>query len=171
MTQLPGELLWTIMGFMDVRSLCTARLVCKQFRDSASAHVKALEVDCKELYLAARSNFTQFAGLTRLVVVSSVFGGGAPCMRLVALPSIAPFVTHVNMFFFSAEQRREVLPHLMLLPKLRSLRLRTGMDRGIPLPSGLEELHLERYNLEGSITRLSGVPSHEVCYLGSLETL
>ncbi len=175
--QLPEELLWTILGSLDVASLCTARLACRLFRQSASGHLKALHIKDEALENGLGSNFSQFAGLTRLEV--SVSGRlGARYMGLLQHHRIGPFITHVSVFHYP-HRGPEDLAHLMRLPKLRSLRLQADMNDVQLLPLGLQELHLEIGNQEdvSPLTRFSGLTELEMTVsesapgLGSLTAL
>ncbi len=139
--QLPEELLFTILGFLDWWSLCTARLVCRQFRQSASGHMKALRFDWAELHLALGISFTYFSSLTR-VAVSSRDIWAPRCIGVIAHPRIAPFITHVEMPELSPMEVTVALPLLMSLPKLRSLSLRACINDMQLLPLWLEDLHV-----------------------------
>ncbi len=138
-------------------SLCTARLVCRLFRQSASGHLKALHLDCAALPDPPTTNFSQFAGLTRLAV--SVAGplGGVQALRLLKPHRIGPFITHVSMAWQQTNPRAKDLAHLMFLPKLRSLQLQADMEGIRVLPLTLEELHLYVFHREdvSPLTRFS----------------
>jgi hypothetical protein len=143
-TQLPEELLSTIMGSLDVRSLCAARLVCKELRKSASGHLKALELNWAELPEACLTDFGQFAGVTRLTVSGDISLDSAS-VGLIAHPRIAPLVTHVHMTRFMYVEQADTLPLLMHLPKLHSLRLCATMCEVELLPVGLKDLILSHH--------------------------
>ncbi len=66
--KLPAELLWTICGFLDVRTLCTARLVSTTFNQAATPHVTQLHLDGSTLQEDLVPDFRQFSGLTRLAI-------------------------------------------------------------------------------------------------------
>jgi hypothetical protein len=160
MAQLPEELLFTIMGLLDVLSLCTARLVSRQFRQSASGYLKALHLDWADL--APSINFTHFAGLTRLAV-SSTDVSAHFSIALIAHPRIAPFITHLDMRHLTPMEMTAAVARLPRLPKLRALRLRGGMAAMESLPLWLEELHVTSRDFwpggASLLTRLSGLTS------------
>jgi hypothetical protein len=162
--QLPEELQWEIMGFLSVRSLCTARLVSKHFHRSASGHLKALRIDCTSLQQPPTTRFTQLSGLTRVNV--SIEDDAQ--LHLLAHPNIAPVITHVtvervmslhrlaplSLATSGIELAPNDLAHLKLLPKLRSLSLE-GDIRNIDLvPLGLEGLVLWG-GISGSVSPLT----------------
>jgi hypothetical protein len=91
--ELPEELRWTIMGFLDVWTLCTARLVCKSFRACAGSHFTALYLRSSTLEENPTTDFTQFSGATHLAVDVSYDRD----VCLLAHPRIAPVVTHVRL--------------------------------------------------------------------------
>jgi hypothetical protein len=139
--ELPLDLLWTIIGFLDMRSLCTARIVCRCFCQSASSHLKALQLDCAALEQHPTAIFTRFSGLTRLEVAVHRESD----LKLLAHPGIGPAVTHIKVWRFPPRggQNTDDLAHLGLLPKLHSL-LVNGVESDLAnielLPNGLEEL-------------------------------
>ncbi len=139
LAQLPEEVLWTMLGFLDVRGLCTARLVCKHFHRSASRHLKALQLVGTALGDAPSTNFSQFTGLTRLAVCVTTYW--EPQYDLLMHPRIAPFVTDIDIYRAPHHRQPEDLAHVVLLPKLRALRLEAEMEDVQVLPVGLEELH------------------------------
>ncbi len=168
LAQLPGDLLWTILGFLDVRSLCTARLVCQHLRLSASGHLTSLHLGSEALKHAPQSKFSQFSCLTHLAV--SELGSGPFFLRDLADPQIAPFVTHVDAMGsdaagrFRRERTTCALSHLKLLPKLLSLRLPADVFDTDVLPLGLEELCLYGPILGDAtlLTRFSGLTSLDI---------
>jgi hypothetical protein len=144
-SELPEELLWTILGLLDLRTLCTARLTCKHFRQLGAAHLKSLQLDCITLEQHIATDYTQFSGVTRLdVCVSSTCR-----LRLLTHPKVAPVITHVQLQQFSCNSRdmAEELAILGLLPKLLSLSVHSGdgdvCNLGL-LPLGLEELTINK---------------------------
>jgi hypothetical protein len=154
-----------MMGFLDMLTLCTARVVCKRFCRCASPHLKALELDWAALEQQPTANLTQFSGLTRLEV--SLQTGSD--LYLLAHPTIAPVVTHIQLWEFLSQgrQKTQELAHLALLPKLRSLRVQhaEGDFSSIELlPLGLKELAIgdpELGNVKDAspITRFSKLTS------------
>jgi hypothetical protein len=179
--QLPEELQWVIMGFLDVRSLCTARLVSKPFHQSASCHLKALRVNCRSLQQPPTTRFTQLSGLTRVKVSVE----DAAQLHLLAHPGIAPVITHVHLkrvmnrvaplslASSGVESASNDLAHLKLLPKLRSLSLEGDMSESELVPLGLEELDL-RGRISGSVsplTRLLGLTHLTIDIGGAVSSL
>jgi hypothetical protein len=149
--------LWTILGFLDLRTLRTARLVCRQFRESASGHLKALQLNCSDLEQPYTGSLTRLSGLKRLTLVIEK----RQQLHLLAEPGIAPFITHVRLGWecFWDVQKEEMLSRLMLLPMLLSLTLPVEMCNFELLPIQLEELHLP-YPVEkdvSSLTRFRGL--------------
>jgi hypothetical protein len=143
------------MGHLDVRALCTARLVCRQFCQCASAHVKALQLDCTDLEQPPTISLTRLSGLTHLAV--SIHKGHR--LRLLAQARIAPLVTHVQVGWDCMRDmgREEACSHFMHLPMLQSLVLPVWRCNFELLPLTLEELQLP-YLVEkdaSSLTRLS----------------
>jgi Leucine-rich repeat (LRR) protein len=141
--ELPAELLWTILGFLDALTLRTARLVSNNFRHCASSHLKKLQLDSATLEQHPTANLTQFSGLTHLAISIA----NVASLQLLTRPNIAPVVTHVHLNFLCCEdtQRAGRLAELRELPKLRGLSLQPleGDQWCIPsLPAGLEELQL-----------------------------
>jgi hypothetical protein len=139
--ELPEDLLWTIMGFLDMRSLCTARVVCKRFCQSASGRLKALMLNSATLEQHPTTTFMQFSGLTRLQV--SLQKGSD--LHLLGHPRVAPVVSHIRLWRYPSHGslNPDDLAHLALLPKLRSLCVNgVEVDQGNIglLPDGLEEL-------------------------------
>jgi hypothetical protein len=143
--ELPEELLFTILGLLDVRPLCTARLVCRRFRQVGLSHFKALHVDCTTLEQHPTTDFTRFAEVPHFAVSSA----NETLLHLLGHPRIAPIITHVHVKSFQSPEAQivESLAHLMLLPKLRSLSLpavKKGLCSMLLLPLGLKELTMQR---------------------------
>ncbi len=159
---LPEEMLWTILGYLDVRTLCTACCVCKRFRQCGQGHFKTLRLNCAALRQNLETNFTQFSGLTRLCVSLE----SETRLPLLTQPGVAPLVTHIRLDHTSPEDKHhaERLARLALLPKLRSVAIPGKMTDVIQfLPVGLEKLILLRPIRKGAsvspLTRLSGLTS------------
>ncbi len=136
---LPEELLWTICGFLDVRTLCTARLVCTTLHQGATAHICKLHLDGRSLEQDLVPDFRQFSGLTDLAITLT---RKTPLFH-VAHPGFAPFVTHVELDAGYDLGDAKVLAPLRDLPKLASLTLNPLEDDRCNLallPSGLETL-------------------------------
>ncbi len=162
MTTLPEEMLWTILGYLDLRTLCTARFVCKRFRQAGSGLFKTLQLDCGGLRQNPRTDFTHFSGVTHL----SVCLESDSSLQLLTQPGIAPLVTHVRLTQTSPGHRQHAwrLARLALLPTLRSLSIPVDLNDVVyVLPAGLEELILPtpiRRDADASpLTRLSGLTS------------
>jgi hypothetical protein len=164
--QLPEELQWVIMGFLSVRSLCTARLVSKDLHRSASCHLKALWIPCKTLQQPPSNIFTQLSGLTRVEV--SVEDEAQ--LHFLSQPRIAPVITHVkvdqvirlnslaplSLASPGSELAPNDLAHLKLLPKLRKLSLQDDISKVELLPLRLEKLVLWG-ETSGSLSPLNGL--------------
>jgi hypothetical protein len=176
--QLPEELQWVIMGFLDVRSLCTARLVSKDFHRSAACHLKALWINCTSPQQPPTTRFTQLSALTHVEV--SVEDDVQ--LHLLGNTRIAPFITQVkvkrvtgvntlaplSLACPAGQLAPNDLAHLHLLPKLRSLSLEDGVSKVELLPVRLEELELWGGNT-GSVsplTRLLGLTSLTIEVMG-----
>jgi hypothetical protein len=145
--RLPDELLWTILGLLDVRTLCTARLVCASFHQSATPHIKKLQVGGATLQQENVPDFRRFPGLTHLAIT---FTHGTPLCCL-QNPRTAPYVSHVNLDSSHDTQNAEVLARLTDLPKLRSVCLepvKGDQCKLSLLPSGLEHLAVREPFLE-----------------------
>jgi hypothetical protein len=188
--QLPEELQWEIMGWLSVRSLCTARLVSKDFHRSASCHLKALWIPCNTLQQPRSNIFTQLSGLTRVKVSLE----NDAQLHLLAHPRIAPFITHVlvkqvmsvstlaplSLASPGDEQPPNDLAHLNLLPRLRSLSLRDDISKVELVPLRLQGAFFwgQTSGSVTPVTRLLGltsltidVLSGAVSSLGSLTCL
>lgn len=133
--QLPPDLLTTILGGLDIPTLCTARLVCKDFCESGSGHLVALRLPSTALDQPPKSLFTQLSGLKKVEVSVAT----QVQLDMLAHPWIAPVITHLILTLDASPPNMD---RLFNLPKLRSLSL-CGKQRGIErLPAGLEELFL-----------------------------
>jgi hypothetical protein len=157
--ELPEELLWTMLGFLDVPALCTARLVCKRFRKCGAAHFKTLQLDCATLEEQSNPDFTQFPAVTRLSVRIKEIN-----LHLLLQPSLAPGVTHVDLFDVRPRGKRDAgnMAQLALLPNLCSVSLSNCNPRMFQLlPAGLKELILlEPVGQNAShLTKLSALTS------------
>jgi Leucine-rich repeat (LRR) protein len=159
-TELPEEMLWKIMGCLDLRTLCTARLVCKLFRQSASGHLKALHLDSKDLEQSPSSSLTRLSGLRHLGVSIN----GSSQLPSFARLRIAPHISHVTVqwaCFQDMQGGTDSLAPLALLPNLRSLVM--GLPVGVceieSLPVRLKALHFaEPIRKDAScLTRFSGL--------------
>ncbi len=152
MPQLPEELLWKIAGHLDVRSLCTARIVCKELHRCASGFLKVLQINSRDLQQPPSNMFTHLSGLTRVAVsVKDEYQ-----LHLLAQDGIAPVITHVDLdrnpywdapIHLSAGQPDRWIPphslgHLLRLPKLRCLSLEANLSEVELLPDSLEELYV-----------------------------
>jgi hypothetical protein len=132
-----------ILGLLDERMLCAARLVCRRFRQVAVSHFRALHVDCTTMQHHPTVDFTRFAEVPHFAVSC----GNETLLHIQGTPGLPPS-SLTSMAFVSPEaQIVESLAHLMLLPRLRSLSL-PAIERDLCnmllLPLGLEELTLQR---------------------------
>jgi hypothetical protein len=154
---LPDDLLWRILGYCDVLTLCTARLVCNRLRQSATCDLKTLYPNCATLEQLAPTDFPRFAGVTSLQLsIKSVSQ-----LELLAHPRIAPVVTHVDVrldHFLRYEPAARALVKVMLLPKLRSLCVTVHNEEDLCdiaclHPGGFEDLQVyanfERPDVQG----------------------
>jgi hypothetical protein len=144
--ELPEELLYTILGLLDERMLCAARLVCRRFRQVGVSHFKALHVDSTTLEQHPTTDFTRFAEVPHFAVSSA----NETLLHLLGHPRVAPIITHVEVKAFVSPEAQVVegLAHLMPLPKLRSLSLPAvegDLCNMLLLPLGLEELTMQCY--------------------------
>ncbi len=149
---------------MDVRALCTARLLCKPFCQFASGHVKALQLDCTALEQPPTSSLTRLSGLTRVEV--SVQRRNR--ISLITHGTVATVITHVDLQQAGPDDGPEGLHNLRLLPNLRSLSLHVEPSKINLLPTGLEELHIKNYLQKdvSSLTQISALTSLEVALTG-----
>jgi hypothetical protein len=177
--ELPEELLWTIMGFMDDRTMCTTRLVCKRFRKISLSHLKALHLDCKTLKQHPTTDFTLCPAVTQCAVSFR----SVSYLHLAGHPRVAPIITHIHVKAFQCPEAQivESLAQLMHLTRLRPLSL-PAVERDLcsklSLPLGLEELKMARpLGVSGSVSRPWGygmwdaAPLSRYCKLTELKSL
>jgi hypothetical protein len=127
-----------ILGFLDVRTLCTARLVCTRFRVAASRLIHSIKLSAPDLRTRPDTNFNSFPKLQRVFIRGEL---PEDC-DLLALPGICDAVTHVEVF-----QRGVPAPLLPPLPNLVSLDVRAchieqGFWHDSLFPITLQELKL-----------------------------
>jgi hypothetical protein len=160
--ELPDDVLEKIAGFMamDVRALCTARLLCKPLCQFASGHLKALQLDCTALEQPPTSSSTRLSGLTRVEV--SVKRRNRIC--LITHANVAPVITYVDLQQARPDDGPESVDNLNLLPNLRSLSLHVEPSKIKFLPTGLEELRIKYYLHKdvSSLTQISALTTLEV---------
>jgi hypothetical protein len=92
---LPRELFETILGFLDARTLCTARLVCHRFYFAASQFVHALRLTGDHLQWLHETPppFRNFPNVGRLTV--SDIGEQDICALY--HPDVVDAVTHLSI--------------------------------------------------------------------------
>jgi hypothetical protein len=162
-----------MVAFLNVQTLCTARLVCKRFRRFALSHLKALHLDSTALDEHPTPNLTQFAGLTHLAVTVV----RDKQLHLLTHPGIAPLVTHVQMqkfHLYRTRQHVEGIAQLTLLPSLRSLSLYAEVRSELEmLPANLEDLWLMGGFIGdlSLLTRFSGLTSLRIAGAGASGSL
>jgi hypothetical protein len=128
----------TIFGHLDVRTLCTARLVCNLFRNAASPFVHSVSVPARYLRERRNANFNHFPRLQR-VRLSDV---GTHDFRMLARPSLFNAVTELNLVL-RPQPSRHIVP-LPPLPNLVSVTVRGFWGSpGILFSPTLQELLLD----------------------------
>jgi hypothetical protein len=127
LVDLPEELMWTIMGFLDVPSLCSARLVCKGVCKAASGRVESLRLAFFDGIIAPGFSLKHFTGLKSVHV--DTFNEHR--LRVLAHPEIAAVATSIQLswsYYWPTSSNTSSdswlaatdLEHLELLPKLRA---------------------------------------------------
>jgi hypothetical protein len=136
----PPEILEMILGSLDVRTLCTARLVCKTLSSAASRCVRSIRVSAQYLRENPGTNFNSFPCLTQVAIPDVLLED----LPVLAQPAISHAVTDVNLKLLeSAPMREAPRPTLPHLPNLRSMEIvRFGLDNDFCFPSTLQELFL-----------------------------
>jgi hypothetical protein len=137
---LPAELLETILGFLDVRRLCTARLVSTAFCCAASRCLHQLKLLPKNLHNSPLISFDSFPKLTQ-VALENVRGDDLP---LLSPPPLRDAITHLslNLARITPSEVTEGLV-VQLPPNLRSLQnLSYNPSYSFQFPPTLEELLL-----------------------------
>ncbi len=141
----------TIVGSLDVRTLCTARLVCRSFSQLASGLLHTLKLPAKDLperrsflprlLSSPAVGFSHFPKARR-VTISGVKPDNGDFQRLTH-PNVRAAVTDLEVILcrVSGELKRFTLP---TLSNLRSLTVpHYGASQCLTLPTTLQELSLE----------------------------
>jgi hypothetical protein len=157
---LPPELLELIIRRLDVRSLCTARLVCTDFCLVASNWVKSVKASGDQLQSYPDTHFDCFPYLSRV----TIFGVKKEHVPLLAVPALGHAVTHLTLEFDWSTLGEAPPPILPPLPNLRVLRTgRIGLDNTFQFPPSLQELHLS-----DPVSKINGDPLTRLTLLTSL---
>jgi hypothetical protein len=93
LVDLPEELLWTIMGLLDMPSLRTVRLVSKGLCQAASGRVESASLHTSDLHEPPLSFLNRFTGLAAISVTTS----NNDRLQVLAQPGMAATVTSLNM--------------------------------------------------------------------------
>jgi hypothetical protein len=62
----PPDVVETILGCLDLRTLCTTRLVCKLFRTTASHFLHSLKLSPEDFRFRRKLNFSNFPDLRQV---------------------------------------------------------------------------------------------------------
>ncbi len=92
---LPPELLLLVLGHLDARTLCTARLVCRPFSHAARACVPALGLSADDLRLLPETDFSRFSTVNRVTIhgVTDADVG----VRMLAHPKLCDIVSELKV--------------------------------------------------------------------------
>jgi hypothetical protein len=128
----------TVIGFLDVRALCTTRLVCTRFRIAASRFILSIQLSAPDLRTRPDANFKSLPKLERV----GIRGRLPDDFELLTRPPIRDAVTHVEVF--QGDVPAPLMPPLPNLVSLHVLNCRIGQGfRHEPLfPIALQELKL-----------------------------
>jgi hypothetical protein len=136
---LPQDVLEAILGFVEVETLCTARLVSRNFCAAASTHVCSMRIASTSAVVPLRRfprlgsvTFTQFNSVVRSADLA---------------PDIRDLIT---IWRTSPGCLAESLSHLPAMPKLRELDMVFHIEGVAPLLRHLTSL--ERVKLECSVS-------------------
>jgi hypothetical protein len=157
----PPELLETVLGSLDVRTLCTTRLVCKTLSTAASRCVRSIRVSPEYLRDHPDTTFDSFPCLDQVAITGIL----AEDLPLLAQPAISHAVTDVEFHLVEAPTRgyKYPRPNLPLLPNLRSMTIvRFDLDNDFYFPPSLQELLLQNSVCDrngGPVLRLTGLTS------------
>jgi hypothetical protein len=133
---LPPELLETILGTLDVRTLCTARLVCTRFSVAASRFICSITLSAKDLRSRPNTNLDSFPKLSQVTDVAERDYG------VVAHPLVRDAATEVLLLLQPAKCWSP-LPRLPPLPNLVSVTVpKYSRLQGLFFPQTLQELNL-----------------------------
>ncbi len=138
---LPAELWEPIIGFLDLRTLCTARLVSTFFRDEGARFLRSVKLGAEDLRRRPDLTLDQFPKLRRVALY-----GVEKDFPLIAQSPFCKAVTH----FITAVGPSQMPTGAPLppLPNLMSLTVYLGaanpaLDYSTLFPATLEELLLE----------------------------
>ncbi len=128
-----------VLGFLDVWTLCTARLVCSRFCAAASNFITSIYLSATSILHEPGTNFNSFPNLARLSV--SIHRKNA--FQVLARPAVRDAVTHLKLV-----QKQVPFPPLPPLPNLISLTVcdsgvERGFCQGLLFPATLQELVLD----------------------------
>jgi hypothetical protein len=139
----PPEVVEAILGSLDLRTLCAARLVCKLFRASASQFLHSLKLSPKGLRLHRITNFSNFPKLRRVTMLD-VSEADFP---LLACPAVGDAVTHMTLVLGRVSASLEMGGASMPpLPNLVSLTvLYNNVNNPFKIPLTVKELFLDNY--------------------------
>jgi hypothetical protein len=162
---LPPELLETILGTLDVRHLCTARLVCTRFHVAASQFIHSITLSANHLRRHPETNLNSFPKLTRVMVVSD--GKRKEDFAALTHPGVYNAVTHMDVKMY-LHVHKKVLFVVPPLPNLVSMPVTMyGFDISLlQFPLTLREL-----DLDDVVTVLEAEPITHLTRLTSLRIL
>jgi hypothetical protein len=164
-------MLETILGFLDVRALCTARLVCIRFFTAASRFLHTLELSADRLCTGPRPDFRNFPRLCRVMI--PCFDLAKHDLSLLVRSGVSDEVTHLGLELPCPSgvppSTHHVLPPL---PKLVSLIVfKTTPNPGMPFefPVTLRDLRLDNSNAcphADPLIRLTGLTNLRISLAG-----
>jgi hypothetical protein len=167
----PPDVVETILGSLDLRTLCTTRLVCKLFRASASQFLHSLKLFPKDVRFHRKPNFSNFpklSGVSLLDVAEVDF-------PLLAQPAVRDAVTHVRLVLGRVHPSQETVGAPMPpLPNLVSLTvLNSDMGKCVPFPLTLKELYLDERTSypHADVSALTGLTRLHVNLFDDMRTL
>jgi hypothetical protein len=156
----PPEILEKVLGSLDMRTLCTARLICKTLSTAASRWVHTIRVSAEYLREHPDTSFSHFPCLAQVAIAGVLIED----LPLLASPAVAHAVTDVEIQLIdrppsdSSRGPRPTLPHL---PKVRSLEIRRfGIENDFYFPASLQELVLRDWVCShngDAVLRLTGL--------------
>jgi hypothetical protein len=161
MDRFPPEILEKVLGSLDMRTLCTARLVCKTLSSAASRWVHSIRVSAEYLREHPDTNFGHFPCLAQVAIAGILIED----LPLLALPAVANAVTDVDIQLVDhpLSSSRGPRPTLPRFPNMRSMEIRRfELDNDFDFPPSLQKLVLEDWLCDrngDAVLRLTGLTS------------
>jgi hypothetical protein len=139
---LPPELLEIVLGGLNVRTLCTARLVCSTFCNASSSFLQAVKLSVKDLR-DPDTTLTNFPNLTQVTIGDPDEPLEEADFSLLVDRGVCGLVTHICISRKPTSERepgpRPILPPL---PNLMSMAGRLDSEDGFVLPPALQDLNM-----------------------------